>query len=98
MQGFVNLGEMFAQSIGLSDPWQIARAEYDEGAREVHVYMKTRKTAQYPCAECGEMRAQYVEARYLQQGVLCYDSYSTAKRVQMKKGVGKLRTYLHCTP
>ena len=30
MTGFTNFEEMFAQSIGLTDPWKIERAEFDE--------------------------------------------------------------------
>ena len=53
MNGFANYEEMFAQSIGLKEPWHIERAEYNEIEREVHIYVKARKTAKYPCPECG---------------------------------------------
>ncbi len=39
MTGFTNYAEMFAQSIGLEEPWSIERAEFDENERAVHVYV-----------------------------------------------------------
>ncbi|MBQ9552797.1 MAG: ISL3 family transposase [Clostridia bacterium] len=59
MNGFTNYEEMFAQSIGLTDPWQIERAEFEEAKREVHVYVKARKTAKYPCPKCGKQCNRY---------------------------------------
>ena len=59
MNGFVNYEEMFAQSIGLKDPWYIDRAEFDEKTREVHIYVKAKKTAKYACSECGKMCERY---------------------------------------
>ena len=59
MNGFTNYEEMFAQSIGLREPWYIERAEFNEASREVHIYVKARKTAKYPCYECGELCERY---------------------------------------
>lgn len=59
MNGFRNYEEMFAQSIGLKEPWYIERAEFSEEKREVHIYVKTRKTSKYPCSECGELCERY---------------------------------------
>lgn len=59
MNGFINYEEMFAQSIGIKEPWYIERAGYEEGSREVHIYVKARKTSKYPCPECGEMCVRY---------------------------------------
>ena len=59
MTGFTKFEEMFAQSIGLTDPWKIEKAEFDEEKREVHVYVTARKTAKYPCPECGKMCERY---------------------------------------
>lgn len=59
MNGFTNYEEMFAQSIGLREPWHIERAEFNEASREVHIYVKARKTAEYPCYECGELCERY---------------------------------------
>ena len=35
MTGFMNFEEMFAWSIGLTEPWEIERAEFEEEKREV---------------------------------------------------------------
>ena len=59
MAEFTNFVEMFAQSIGLKDSWSIERAEFDEETREVHVYVKARKTASYPCPKCGKQCKRY---------------------------------------
>ena len=59
MNGFINYEEMFSQSIGLKEPWHVERAEYDEKRREVHIYVKAKKTAKYPCPECGELCDRY---------------------------------------
>lgn len=59
MTGFTNYAEMFAQSIGLEEPWSIERAEFDEKEQAVHVYVKARKTAKYPCPKCGKLCERY---------------------------------------
>lgn len=59
MNGITNYEEMFAQSIGLTEPWYIERAEFNETSHEVHIYVKARKTSKYPCAECGELCERY---------------------------------------
>ena len=59
MNGFTNYEEMFAQSIGLTEPWYIERAEFNETSHEVHIYVKARKTSKYPCYECGELCERY---------------------------------------
>lgn len=59
MQGFENYESMFAQSIGVEEPWHIERTEFDEEKREVHVKVSARKTAKYPCPECGELCERY---------------------------------------
>lgn len=59
MNGFVKYEEMFAQSIGLKEPWYIEKAEFNEETKEVHIYVKARKTSKYPCPECGKMCSRY---------------------------------------
>ena len=59
MREFKNYEDMFAQSIGIEEPWYIERAEFNEQSKEVHIYVKARKTAKYKCAECGEMCERY---------------------------------------
>jgi len=59
VESVVNFVKMFEQSIGLSEPWSVERAEFSEDSKEVHVYIKARKTAQYACPECGEICSRY---------------------------------------
>ncbi|MGI6173588.1 MAG: transposase family protein, partial [Christensenellales bacterium] len=50
---------MFAQSLGLKEPWSIERAEFNGQERAVHIYVSARKTAKYPCPICGAMCRRY---------------------------------------
>ena len=59
MQGFENYESMFAQSIGITEPWRIDRTEFDEEKQEVHVTVMFCKTAKYPCPECGALCERY---------------------------------------
>ena len=59
MVEYQNFTEMFAQSIGIKEPWQIKEASFDEKERAVHIYITARKTAKYPCPICGEMSPRY---------------------------------------
>ena len=59
MQGFTNYESMFSQSIGVEEPWRIEKTEFNEERREVHVTVTARKTAKYPCPECGAMCDRY---------------------------------------
>ena len=59
MKDFTNFEEMFAQSIGLEEPWRIERAEFEEDSRQVHIYVSANKSAKYPCPECGELHKRY---------------------------------------
>lgn len=59
MQRFENYESMFAQSIGVMEPWRIERTEFDEEKREVHVTVSARKTAVYACPKCGAMCERY---------------------------------------
>ena len=59
MAEYQNFTEMFAQSIGVKEPWQIKEAKFDEKERAVHIYIAARKTAKYPCPICGEMSPRY---------------------------------------
>jgi transposase len=56
-----NFQVMFEQSLGLLEPWHVTRAVYEEQERAVHVYISGRKTAQYPCPECGKLCERYDE-------------------------------------
>ncbi len=50
MQGFENYENMFAQSIGVVEPWKIEQTEFDEEKREVHVTVTAAdgKTGKHP--------------------------------------------------
>lgn len=45
MTGFINYEEMFAQSIGLSEPWYVERAEFEEDSKESRSFQKKRNAA-----------------------------------------------------
>lgn len=59
MKEFENHENMFAQSIGIEEPWRIEKAEFVEEVKEVHIYVTARKTAKYECPECGELCERY---------------------------------------
>ena len=88
MNGFTKYEEMFAQSIGLSDPWTIERAEFDEKKKEVHVYVKARKTAKYPCPKCGKMCSRYddeeTERVWRHGDVVFFPCYIHCRRPRIK--------------
>ena len=88
MNGFMNYEEMFAQSIGLVDPWYIDRAEFDEKTREVHIYVKAKKTSKYACSECGKMCERYdnedVERVWRHGDVVFFPCYVHCRRPRTK--------------
>lgn len=88
MTGFTNYEEMFAQSIGLKEPWHVERAEYNEEKREVHIYVKAKKTAKYPCPECGEMSERYddeeTERVWRHGDVVFFPCYVHCRRPRIK--------------
>jgi len=59
MEPVFNFVEMFERSIGLKDPWKVTRAEFDPREKAVHVYVEARKTAKYPCPQCGKLSSRY---------------------------------------
>ena len=59
MKEFNNFENMFAQSIGLEEPWRVKRAEFNEETKEVHIYVVARKTSEYECPECGKPCERY---------------------------------------
>jgi len=90
MNGFKNYEDMFAQSIGLTEPWQIERAEFDEQKREVHIYVTARKTAKYPCPKCGKMCERYddeeTERVWRHGDVVFFPCYVHCRRPRIKCG------------
>ena len=88
MNGFMNYEEMFAQSIGLKEPWHVERAEYNEEKREVHIYVKAKKTAKYPCPECGELCERYddeeTERVWRHGDVVFFPCYVHCRRPRIK--------------
>ena len=67
---------MFEQSLGLREPWHVTKALFNEQERAVHVYISGRKTAEYPCPECGKPLVEKVKfcpecGAKIQQVVFC---------------------------
>ena len=87
MKEFKNFESMFAQSIGLAEPWYIEKAEYHEQERAVHIYVGARKTSQYTCPECGEQMPRYdnEEERVWQHGDVVFNPcYVHCRRPRVK--------------
>lgn len=88
--GRFNYEEMFAQSMGLTDPWHIERAEFDEENREVHIYVTARKTAKYPCPVCGKLCSRYddeeTERVWRHGDVVFFPCYVHCRRPRIKCG------------
>jgi len=47
------LTKMMSGSLGLEEPWYIARAEFDEEELNLHIYVDIRKGAAIACPKCG---------------------------------------------
>ena len=87
MSGFTNFEEMFAQSIGLTEPWRIEKAEFSQEESAVHIYVSARKTANYPCPVCAELLPRYdnEEERVWQHGdVVFFPCYIHCRRPRVK--------------
>lgn len=88
MESVMNFISMFEQSIGLKDPWKVEKAEFSEDNKAVHIYVTARKTAEYPCPECGAMCKRYddeEEERTWRHGdVVFFPSYVHCKRPRIK--------------
>ena len=81
---------MFTQSIGLTEPWKIERAEFNEEKKEVHIYVSARKTAKYPCPKCGKLCQRYDDEeseRIWRHGdVVFFPCYVHCRRPRIKCG------------
>ena len=90
MTGFDNYEKMFAQSIGLTEPWRVERAEFNEDKREVHIYVSARKTAKYPCPKCGKMCQRYddeeTERTWRHGDVVFFPCYVHCRRPRIRCG------------
>lgn len=79
---------MFEQSIGVEEPWYIDRAGFEEEKQEVHIYVRGRETAKYPCPECGKMCARYdnedKERVWRHGDVVFYPCYVHSRRPRIK--------------
>jgi len=87
MSGFIKFEEMFAQSIGLQDPWRIEKAEFSQQEQAVHIYVEARKTAKYACPACGDMLPRYdnEQERVWQHGdVVFFPCYVHCRRPRVK--------------
>lgn len=83
-----NFIEMFAQSIGVEEPWYIDRAGFDEKSGEVHVYVRARETAKYACPICGAKSVRYdnedKERTWRHGDVVFYPCYVHCRRPRVK--------------
>lgn len=87
MSQFRNFEDMFAQSIGLKEPWSIEKAEFSEKERAVHIYVKASKTSKYACTECGKLLPvwDFDRERVWQHGdVVFFPCYVHCKRPRVK--------------
>lgn len=75
---------MFERSIGLKDPWKVTRAEFEQREKAVHVYVEARKTAKYPCPQCGKLSKRYDdeedERSWRHADVVMYPCYVHCRR------------------
>ena len=90
MESFTNNAEMFAQSLGLKEPWEIERAEFNRQERAVHIYVRARKTAAYACPICGAICKRYddeEEERVWRHGdVVFFPCYVHCRRPRVECG------------
>jgi transposase len=47
--------EVFARTLGLTEPWYVESVVFDNKKRQVDIYLAYRSGARFPCPECGEM-------------------------------------------
>jgi transposase len=88
MEPIFNFVEMFERSIGLKEPWEVVRAEFDARERAVHVYVEGKKTAKYPCPQCGKMSKRYddeeEERVWRHADVVMYPCYIHSRRPRVQ--------------
>lgn len=54
-----NFARMIEGSLDLGDPWFVDGARFDEGRREVHIFVGVRKDAEFACPKCGARARRY---------------------------------------
>lgn len=83
-----NFTEMFERSINLKEPWHVARAEFREREKAVHVYVEARKTVKYKCPKCGKECKRYddedIEREWRHSDVVLYPCYVHCRRPRIK--------------
>lgn len=83
-----NFITMFEQSIGVEEPWHIDRAGFEETDQAVHIYVRARETAKYPCPECGKLCKRYdnedKERVWRHGDVVFYPCYVHCRRPRVK--------------
>ena len=88
MEPVYNFQVMFEQSLGLKEPWNVTKAIFGEQEKAVHIYVKGRKTAQYPCPECGRLCHRYDEEEeersWRHTDVLLYPCYIHCRRPRVR--------------
>lgn len=88
MEQIRNFITMFSQSIGVTEPWYIDRAEFSQADRAVHIYVRARETARYLCPICGEESDRYdnedKERTWRHGDVVFYPCYVHCRRPRVK--------------
>jgi transposase len=88
MAQIYNFETMFEQSLGLKEPWRVTKAVFEEQERTVHIYISGRKTAEYPCPECGKLCKRYDEEEdermWRHADVMLYPCLIHSKRPRIK--------------
>ena len=84
MEPVYNIRGMFEQSLALKDPWYVTKVIFEPQERAVHIYISGRKTAKYPCPECGELCSRYDEEEdervWRHADVVLYPSFVHSRR------------------
>ena len=95
MAQIYNFETMFEQSLGLKEPWRVTKAVFEEQERTVHIYISGRKTAEYPCPECGKLCKRYDEEEdermWRHADVMLYPCLIHSKRPRIKCGEHRTR-------
>jgi transposase len=88
VEGFENFKTMFAQSIGIVEPWYVRKAEFDDKLKEVHIYVGLHAGAKLVCAKCGKEGKEYdleEEERIWRHGdCVFYPTYVHCRRPRIR--------------
>jgi hypothetical protein len=45
--------DLFQQALGLEEPWQVWRTEFDAQARRLDIYLDFERGSRFACPDCG---------------------------------------------